>query len=214
MHTHPRSSFQHQPGVRSPLSMNAAAVDRSAHKILLPIDGSLMSDAAVEHVANVFGSQDVKVFLVNVQSPVESGGIARSATAKLMAELLTKAGEQALKRASGYLGAMRVEYDARVVFGPTVDAIVRCASDLECDAIVMATRNTGCLGALFCRSTAHRVLRRATVPVTIVKAAAEEGRPRLSDNDSSPLGLIELFSGRKRTCSDRDAYRPSLSGRT
>lgn len=70
-----------------------------------------------------------------------------------------------------------VNVNAKVIYGPAVEEILRLARETNCDMIVMGTHGRTGVGRWLLGSVAEDVQRRATCPVLIVKAPAhhEEG---------------------------------------
>ena len=127
------------------LQTPASAADNARLKILVPVDESRTSEAAVEHVVALARSMPIEVHLLNVQAPVMAGDINPFTTAATVRSQLRTAGEKLLKRARSMLAAARIEHTAEVALGDPAPAIVRSAAVNVCDKIVMATRNSGLL---------------------------------------------------------------------
>jgi nucleotide-binding universal stress UspA family protein len=142
---------------------------------LIPVDGSAESMRAVEHVIAQLSPGDARVHLINVQPPIMAGDVNFFMSAKMVADMRRAAGERALRAARNLLDANHIEHTSEVVFGKPVDAIVRYAAERGCTKIVMGTRGRSLIANLLARSVASRVVRRAHLPVTLVKE-----RPRHS----------------------------------
>jgi nucleotide-binding universal stress UspA family protein len=96
-------------------------------------------------------------------------------SAKMIADRRRAAGERVLRAAETLLDANHIQHTSEVVFGKPVDAIVRYAAERACTKIVMGTKGRSLIANLLARSVANRVVRRAPVPVTLIKE-----RPRHS----------------------------------
>lgn len=134
--------------------------------VLLPFDGSPAALEAVRHVARGSVAPGRKVLLVNVQSVYIDAEMVHAA--RPMIDFHRREGEAVLGPAIEILQAAAVDFDAEVVFGPPVPAIVRLARERGCELIVMGTRAPHPMAAIFTRSVASRVVRRSNVPVTLV----------------------------------------------
>lgn len=141
---------------------------RALQKFLIPIDGSSASIRAVEYAIRHAG-EGVKVHLINVQPVIRVGDVSFFTSANMVADMRRRAGEHALSAAKALLDTHRIEYTAEVVFGSPAKAILRCAAEQRCTKIVMGTKGRSLLGNLVARSVANRVVRRARVPVTLIK---------------------------------------------
>jgi regulator of nucleoside diphosphate kinase len=136
--------------------------------VLLPIDGTQLSDKALGHVIALAGSSQLCVHLLNVQPPVTAADVTLFTSAKSVEMQRRAEGERALAGAKRALRACSIDYVAEVAFGSRADEIVRCATSSGCSKIVMGTRGKGLVSSLLRGSVAHRVIRLAPVPVTLV----------------------------------------------
>jgi nucleotide-binding universal stress UspA family protein len=145
----------------------------SSRKILVPLHGSKVATAAaIDHVLALERSSALSVVLLNVQPPVMSGDVSVLTTVDMVRKRRMAAGERALERAARMLAAAGIAYETEIALGSPVQEIVRCATQRQCDMIVMTTREQGLLHTLLGRSVAQRVIKLARMPVTVVKAIA------------------------------------------
>lgn len=186
------------PALLRPAPVAKAGAGRQ--KILVPVDGLRVSEAALAHVIALARSMPVTVHLLNVQAPVMAGDINLFTSAAMVRAQREAAGERVLKNARAALAAARVEHTAEVAFGSPAAAIVLSATVNGCSKIVMGTRNSGLLRALLRPSIARRVLKLAPVPVTVVKV-----KPALPERDAARVP--ELCSWGKRSCAQDRAYQ-------
>jgi nucleotide-binding universal stress UspA family protein len=157
--------------VRGELTGRPGALDR----ILVPLDGSELSEAIVPVVAGLAGPFDLAIELLRAVEPIPPYAAAELA-ASHSEELLRL--EEADAR--GYLAKLAAPLEARglriarhVVLAPAVDAIVRRARETGAGLIAMTTHGRSGVGRLLLGSVAERVLRAAPVPVLLWKAPAE-----------------------------------------
>jgi nucleotide-binding universal stress UspA family protein len=135
-------------------------------RVLVALDGSALAEAglaAAERLARPFGAE---LLLLRVVDP--PGGIGENAFVG-----------QGLGGARRYLdrlrrriraGGLAIRTERRV--GPAAATIAAAARERGADAIALGTRGRGGLTRLVLGSTAEAVLRRASVPLLLVPAAA------------------------------------------
>jgi nucleotide-binding universal stress UspA family protein len=134
--------------------------------ILVPVDGSGMSELAVPFAEGLARAAGAKVVLMRaVPSPLliapEPGEFSESQAA------------QALEEIKRRLPDGELHAEAHVVQGDPGDAIVRAAESLQADLIVMATHGRGGLGRAVYGSIADEVVRTTSVPVLLIPPGAK-----------------------------------------
>jgi len=147
-------------------------------KILIPLDGTLGSEAAMLPAVEVAKRFDADVVLLEVTPGYgqllgataaeqfgSQGSVAAAAEVAVAAETA----------ASAYLDAIRSEYgnlrwQTIVAEGNSADAIVEQARALDVNLIVMATHARSGLKRLFIGSVAEDVIRKCGIPVLVVHA--------------------------------------------
>lgn len=143
--------------------------------ILLPVDGTLRSDAAVQSVIRqVRLGQIGTIHLVNVQ-PRLGSYIGRFLKSTVIRDFQREQGAKALTRAKRLLDEAKVPYIPHIYAGDAVETIARASKELAVDEIVMTADNLGIVGSLDLHSVVGRVLRRVDVPVSVVNYPASEG---------------------------------------
>ena len=171
----PGSKAMRQPPVAALLQHGPMTTldSASSRKILVPLHGSKVATAAaIDHVLALERSIALSVVLLNVQPPVMSGDVSVLTTVDMVRKRRMAAGERALERAARMLAAAGIAYETEITLGSPVQEIVRCATQRQCDMIVMTTREQGLLYTLLGRSVTQRVVKLAPMPVTVVKAIA------------------------------------------
>jgi nucleotide-binding universal stress UspA family protein len=135
-------------------------------KILIPVDGSKPSLAAVDHVIRTFGQLRARpeVDLITVHLPVPK---VHSVNKTQLAKYYEEEGEANLAPAKKKLDAAGLAYKASVLVGPIAETIVKRSAG--CDLICIGSRGMGALGKALVGSTATKVLHLASVPLLIVK---------------------------------------------
>lgn len=158
-------------------------------RILVPLDGSALSEAALpwaEVLAERTGAT-----LILLRAAVVRG---------LLTNDLLQAEVQAVREAEAYVERMAEPLRARgrsvevaVPYGEPGEAIVEASTWRLADAIVMATHGRSGLGRWVYGSVADHVLRRATVPVFLVRAGlASPARAELPRTVVVPLDGSEV----------------------
>lgn len=141
--------------------------------ILLPVDGTMRGDAAVQSVIRQARLGLIStIHLINVQ-PRLGSYIGRFFTAMVIRDFHREQGEKALTRAKRLLDEAGIAYQPHIYAGDMVETIVRAAADLKVDEIIMSANNLGLVGNLDLHSVVGRVLRRVNVPVSVVNYPAD-----------------------------------------
>jgi len=154
------------PHSDSPTTCEETVLER----IMIPMDGSRFSEFALPVGLEIARRSESAVELVNVNDPLPA----------LPEELPP---ELSMEEASGrYLEELReriagewsVETHPRVMRGPVVEALERAARDAGVDMVVMATHGRGPFSRFWLGSVADGFVRRATVPVLLVRPDDDE----------------------------------------
>jgi nucleotide-binding universal stress UspA family protein len=133
-------------------------------RILVPIDGSPKSEAAIRFVTEEW--PDATVVLLNVIDPVDSGysGSAFPSGAEEWYERERDAAEERLTDLASEHG---IDAETVVVAGRPAGSIVDAAADV--DHVVMGSHGRTGVSRVILGSVAEAVVRRSPVPVTIVR---------------------------------------------
>lgn len=139
-------------------------------RILIPVDGSDRSLAAVRFVADtlVRASHDLEIHLLNVQPPLPSAA-AIFIDSAVLRDFHLEEGAKALAGARKLLDDAGVRYASSTLVGEPAETIAAYAEQRDCAGIVMGTRGLGPAAGLLLGSVAHKVLHLSKVPVTLVK---------------------------------------------
>jgi nucleotide-binding universal stress UspA family protein len=167
-----------------------------ANKILVPLDGSDMAEAALAPALEMAQAGSPRLILMRA-------AVARTlpGTDPIDAQIL------AVREAEEYLtgvkdkldkaGVSRVE--THVWYGPAAPAIVEAAQAQKVDVIVMSTHGRSGLGRLIFGSVAESVLRGTHVPIFLVRPSgapveslAGQGEARPAEK-SQPSGKTEAL---------------------
>lgn len=146
-------------------------------RILVPLDGSSLAEAAIPHavgVARCFGSS---ITLIQVVSPITAATAIDPLTASgAEAELALESVEAGEDAAAEYLAGVArmpdfrgMQVQTEVVRGGAAPEIVRRAKAGDIDLIAMSTHGRTGLGRLVFGSVADEVLRDAGLPILLVR---------------------------------------------
>ena len=130
-------------------------------RILLPLDGSEISESAIPHVeALALGCDAKKVTIVHVVEQEQYEGILASG----------KRPGVYLQRTAKSLEAKGISTNIKVLTGDPAEAIVSYAEKNPCDIIVMTSHGRSGMTRWAVGSVADKVFRASSVPVLMVKA--------------------------------------------
>lgn len=137
-------------------------------RILVPIDGSAQSNAALEYAVEEF-AEDTLV-LLSVIDPIEAGYSATATVPGYSEEWYERAeadAERLFEDARDITGDRDVETVSKV--GRPSRVIVEYAEENDVDHIVMGSHGRSGVTRILLGSVAEAVVRRSPVPVTIVR---------------------------------------------
>ena len=137
-------------------------------KILIPIDGSRQSEAAVRAVVAQARREPIAaIHLLNVQ-PRMSRYLARFVDRAAFRELQREEGERALAEARRILDNAGLPYDLHIEVGKTALCIARAADVLRVHEIVMGAEGGGLFANIRLWLLVTAVRRHANLPVLVV----------------------------------------------
>jgi nucleotide-binding universal stress UspA family protein len=146
-----------------------------ADRILVPLDGSELAEAAIARATETVASKSSTLMLMRAAEARTLPG-----TDMIGAQI------EAVQEAEGYLAAVKAKLEkhgvqkveANVWYGPAASAIIEAAQMYKPDLIVMSTHGRSGLGRLIFGSVAESVLRATTVPILLIRpAGAPVDRP-------------------------------------
>jgi nucleotide-binding universal stress UspA family protein len=144
-------------------------------RILVPTDGSKLSDKAVREAAQLALALGAALLVLHVRSPmdiphhVEGGALTDLGERKIMEEIEDE--ERKLLEAATEIAAA-VGISAKTAFVADLapyEAIIRVARDQHCDLIVMASHGRRGVRGLLLGSEAQKVLTHTGTPVLVVR---------------------------------------------
>jgi nucleotide-binding universal stress UspA family protein len=154
-------------------------------KILVPLDGSTLAEAAINVAVDLAGGASVTYVLIRAaEAHTLPGGDPTDAQVEVVrqAEEYLEATRERLAKA----GIANVS--TSVWYGPAAAAIIDAARINKADLIVMSSHGRSGLGRLILGSVAEAVLRGTTVPICIVRTP---GAPL-----DTPKGKAEVKAGK------------------
>ena len=140
--------------------------------VLVPVDGSEHSLKALEHAVEQFS--DAQFTVLHIVDALASGygGTEMAHITDDAVEGAVARGERITEDAVEHAteaGANRDAFETVVEWGRPAHAIVRYAEDHDVDQIVIASTGRSGISRVLLGSVAEVVVRRATVPVTVVR---------------------------------------------
>lgn len=138
-------------------------------RILIPYDGSSQADEAVSYAASKHKGDDI--VLLHVLDFVEAGYDAPPEAAvpgywdKWYDEAQTQ-GEELLDETAEAFGT---EVETEIIVGRPARTIIEYSEEHDIDAIVMGSHGRDGLSRILLGSVAESVVRRSSVPVTVVR---------------------------------------------
>jgi len=157
----------------------------SHKRALVALDGSAAGEAVMKFVMEIAGPLDMAVVLLHVLEPIPPA-VGDGTVVFDDVDARRREAEEYLAPIAATLRSQGVDTTWAVRHGRPADEILAATSESGADLIAMATHGRTGLGRLLFGSVAEAVLRRAPVPVFIIRQphtieaapAAEEARVR------------------------------------
>ena len=142
------------------------------HNILVPVDGSETSHAAVEKAvefAKAFGSKITVVQALVLDPYIAAEYISASQTNDLIERARTSI-EESLAAAKAKFNEQGIEVETKLLEGQVIHReIIRAAEELHADLIIIGSHGRTGFKKLFLGSVAESLLGESHVPVLIVR---------------------------------------------
>ncbi|AOW81140.1 universal stress protein UspA [Halodesulfurarchaeum formicicum] len=145
-----------------------AAAEISPMRVLVPIDGSAQSNAALEYAVDTFAPDEL--VLLHVIDPVEAGYSAAATMPGYSEEWYENRKEEAetlFEEATASLDGIDTTTVTEV--GRPSRAIVSYVEEHDVDHVVMGSHGRSGMTRILLGSVAESVVRRSPIPVTIVR---------------------------------------------
>ena len=171
-----------------------------------PLDGSPFAEAILPFLRQIAGALDMELILLRVVAPqamAPIGGAARVLIRELERQRVDA--EEYLARLAQDLRNRGVRVDTRVSRGEAAHEILAVARETAADLIAMCTHDRSGFGRFVFGAVAEAVVRRADIPVLLLKP--DETEPHQVANDSGAAARRRSVGGRP------DQTHPSHGGR-
>lgn len=152
-------------------------------KVLMPIDGSIYSDRAVEYICNhsALRSKSDTVYLLNVQKKLPA-----ELKAKLphgSEEILDEAAKKILRPAKKALEAAGYKVKVKVSYGKATNRIVEYAEEIPATLIVMGSHGHTPVKGILLGSKTSSVLASTPIPLLVIR------HKFVGDNSQQDIGV-------------------------
>ncbi len=139
-------------------------------KILLPVDGSAASLAAVQHaLACVQAGLRASFVVANVQEPASLYEVVVAHDPAVLDDVRAAAGADLMRGAEALLEAAGQSFESEVASGDPGNVLLDLIDNYGCDAVVMGAAEDELEGPV--GAVARALLERSPVPVTLVRVA-------------------------------------------
>ena len=137
-------------------------------KVLLPIDGSVYSDRAIEYICehSSLRAKTDTVYLLNVQKKLPSGFASKIPNSE---EILDEAAKKILKPAKKALEAAGYKVKMKVAYGKATNRIVEYAQEIPATLIVMGSHGHTPVKGILLGSKTSSVLASTSIPLLVVR---------------------------------------------
>lgn len=143
-------------------------------KILIPVDGSELALDAVRYALKLRSDGlQASFVLATVQEPGGVYEMLMVPDAQARENLNQTLGAQALVDAEALLTAAGESYECQISSGYPAPMLLEIAENYGCDAIIIGAKGHGTLRSTLLGSVSQAVLHASTIPVTVVKHAAD-----------------------------------------
>lgn len=163
-----------------------------ANKILVPLDGSDVAEAAIAPALEMAEPGSALLILMRAANARVMPG-ADVIGAQILAVREAEEYLAALKEKLEKQGARRVE--THVWYGPAAPAIVEAAQMQKVDLIVMSTHGRSGLGRLVFGSVAESVLRGTRLPIFLVRPTGAPVEALAGQGEARPAEKSQPTSG-------------------
>jgi len=142
--------------------------------VLFPTDGSETATEAAVHAIDLADRHDATLHVLYVVDHERVSRMAPKLGTDHIKETLQQEGERATSEIADRGAAKDIETTTSLREGAPADVITSYADTVEADHIVMGTNGRTGMDRLLLGSVAERVIQTSDLPVTTVKAPADE----------------------------------------
>ena len=157
---------------KRPSKTGAAGKPKFLHKVLAPLDGSDIGEAALPYAEILATNSGASISLLQVVSPpgtVEASLVGGPDWRKFV-KAMYDAGEDYLKNIAERLSDKEIKSTYEVITGDPADKIVEYADDKKASLIAMSTHGRTGLTRWVLGSIADKVLHGARIPILLVRS--------------------------------------------
>jgi nucleotide-binding universal stress UspA family protein len=146
-------------------------------EILVPLDGSVLAEAALPHARALAKAFDGRITLITVFEPAtvisQPGMVGPVISVSVDAEAETAALREYLDKIAANLKTEGIDVRTAIREGDAASAVIDYAAANREDIIVMSTHGRSGIQRWVYGSVADKVLRSANVPVLLIRAHAQ-----------------------------------------
>jgi nucleotide-binding universal stress UspA family protein len=139
-------------------------------KILVPLDGSELSEAALTHVVDITTDcRALEVILMRIREPLDPNVIG-TLDAKIAVELDEAYRDEASRYLDKVVATLKekgITAKTEILAGNPAEEIIKYSQKNNVDLIIMSTRGRSGISRWVFGSVAEKVIRNSTVPVLI-----------------------------------------------
>jgi nucleotide-binding universal stress UspA family protein len=136
--------------------------------VLVALDGSAAGEAVMKLLMEIAGPLDMTIMLLHVLEPIRAEALDGAVMVEDI-EARRREAEEYLAPISAMLRSQGVDTSWAIRHGRPADEILAAASESGADLIALATHGRTGLGRLLFGSVAETVLRRASIPVFLIR---------------------------------------------
>ena len=148
--------------------------DSHYKNVLIPLDGSRLSESVLPHAKRLVELFETKVWFIHVINT----GLAESFT--VFKDYLSEKGEEIIEKIRNYFSTLEkrvketgTSYELVIKKGNPAKTICDFASENEIELIVMSTHGHGGISSCFLGNVANKVVRSSSKPVLLIRAVEE-----------------------------------------
>ncbi|MGL1863267.1 MAG: universal stress protein [Pseudodesulfovibrio sp.] len=139
----------------------------NANRILLPVDGSVYSDAAADMAIGIAAHDGASIVILHVRRPVPTG--LGQPNADELLNVFTEGAEAVIELYRDKLTNAKIEFTELIIGGDVAEVVANVAVVEKCDLIVIGSKGKSDLTGLILGSVTHKVLHATSLPVLVVK---------------------------------------------
>lgn len=143
-------------------------------KVLVPLDGSELSEVVFPYARELVGRLGLDVVLLHVQEPKDSEAAWHRSYIEQKVEIIKSQSAAAREKAAA-LDREGIRVEGEVIGGYPPEEILRYTVEHDVDLILLATHGRSGIRSWLMGSVAEKVLQASPVPVLLVRANVPEG---------------------------------------